>query len=127
VYYFDHASTSWQPVDGGLSTVYIYEKASGGEYRVVGICNSTSQIVINSSLFPELQYQKASETFHNWADAVNMYGLNFASLPDANNFSATLEDSVARLLGKKITISTATNISHLKEKKKALFLSCYIS
>ena len=34
--------------------------------------------MINSSIFKELAYGKASDTFHNWADAVHMYGLNFA-------------------------------------------------
>jgi hypothetical protein len=50
--------------------------------------------VINSPIYKELNYQKSAETFHNWNDNVRLYGLNFASLPDANNFSQTVQNAV---------------------------------
>ena len=53
--------------------------------------------MINSSIFKELAYGKASDTFHNWADAVHMYGLNFASLEDANAFEASVAQCIEKL------------------------------
>ena len=54
-------------------------------------------MVINSPIYKELFYQKSSETFHNWNDNAYLYGLNFASLTDANNFAETMQISVDSL------------------------------
>ena len=53
--------------------------------------------MINSPVYRELVYQKSSDTFHNWNDNVRLYGLNFASLADANNFAETIQVCVDAL------------------------------
>ena len=57
------------------------------------------QPTINSPIFKELPYQKASETFHQWTDPRGSYGLNFASPAEANAFAASMADSVNKLKG----------------------------
>lgn len=64
----------------------------------------SGQVVINSPIFKELQYQKASEIFHQWSDGKLSYGLNFASPQDANAFSGMVNDCVNKLKGTKINI-----------------------
>jgi len=98
VYYFDTDNTQWVPVDGGLSVVYIYQNPDATSFRVIGMSQvEANKVVINSQLFKELQYARASETFHNWADSMQMYGLNFSSVEDAINFENVVGACVAKL------------------------------
>ena len=107
MYFFDQDTTSWQPVDSGVSSVYIYENPATGDFRVVGVTEG-GDFVINSVIFPELVYTQSSESFHNWTDTIYVYGLNFAALEDAAQFASTMQYCVSTLKGKK------------KKKKKKL-------
>ncbi|CAM4508415.1 unnamed protein product [Leuciscus chuanchicus] len=44
-------------------------------------------VVINYSIVKGLKYNQATPTFHQWRDARQVYGLNFASKEEANTFS----------------------------------------
>lgn len=46
-----------------------------------------SQVVINYSIVKGLKYNQATPTFHQWRDARQVYGLNFASKEEATTFS----------------------------------------
>ena len=67
-------------MDTGLSKVEIFNDPAKNTYRVVGVSYKNQAIVINSQIFKQTGYTKASETFHQWSDSAHMYGLNFASL-----------------------------------------------
>lgn len=68
-------------------------------------------MVINSQLYVNLEYRRATETFHQWQDARCVYGLHFASKEEAmifgtgmdkalvtvNNAGATLQPESARV------------------------------
>jgi len=56
--------------------------------------------VINSPVFKEITYQKASETFHQWSDNKYAYGLNFASNPEADGFCEQILAAVEKLKGR---------------------------
>lgn len=45
------------------------------------------QVVINYSIVKGLKYNQATPTFHQWRDARQVYGLNFASKEEATTFS----------------------------------------
>lgn len=47
----------------------------------------SSQVVINYSIVKGLKYNQATPTFHQWRDARQVYGLNFASKEEATTFS----------------------------------------
>ncbi|MEQ2206184.1 hypothetical protein XENOCAPTIV_025182, partial [Xenoophorus captivus] len=44
-------------------------------------------VVINYSIVKGLKYNQATPTFHQWRDARQVYGLNFASKEEATTFS----------------------------------------
>eukprot|EP01090_Pellita_catalonica_P002707 TRINITY_DN1227_c0_g1_i1.p1 TRINITY_DN1227_c0_g1~~TRINITY_DN1227_c0_g1_i1.p1 ORF type:complete len:379 (+),score=72.10 TRINITY_DN1227_c0_g1_i1:821-1957(+) len=96
VYYFQNQK--WDSVDGGLSFVHLYKKEDAGTYRVVGISQSiANKVVINSPLFPQLNYRISTEVFHQWSDNRCAYGLNFASPKEATDFSSAVFAAVDSL------------------------------
>ena len=63
-----------------MSVVGLYYNAETGLYRIVGLDANDNSVTINSALVPAMQYQRASERFHQFTDHLNtVYGLNFAS------------------------------------------------
>ena len=48
---------------------------------------SSIKVVINYSIVKGLKYNQATPTFHQWRDARQVYGLNFASKEEATTFS----------------------------------------
>jgi hypothetical protein len=61
----------WQPADSGLSNIDVYLNPSTASYRVVALdTNNPSSVSINSNVWADLTYQKASSTFHQWRDQV---------------------------------------------------------
>lgn len=49
--------------------------------------SSLWKVVINYSIVKGLKYNQATPTFHQWRDARQVYGLNFASKEEATTFS----------------------------------------
>jgi hypothetical protein len=63
-----------------MSVVGLYYNNETGLYRIVGLDAADNSVTINSALVPAMQYQRASERFHQFTDHLNtVYGLNFAS------------------------------------------------
>lgn len=48
------------------------------------------QVVINCAIPKGLKYNQATQTFHQWRDARQVYGLNFGSKEDANVFASAM-------------------------------------
>jgi len=52
------------------------------------------QVVINCAIVKGLRYNRATPTFHQWRDNRQVYGLNFASKDDADNFAQAMLSSL---------------------------------
>jgi len=52
------------------------------------------QVVINCAIVRGLRYNRATPTFHQWRDNRQVYGLNFASKDDADNFAQAMLSSL---------------------------------
>lgn len=46
--------------------------------------------MINCAIPKGLKYNQATQTFHQWRDARQVYGLNFGSKEDANVFASAM-------------------------------------
>uniref|UniRef100_UPI00398EC7EF ena/VASP-like protein isoform X2 n=1 Tax=Pristiophorus japonicus TaxID=55135 RepID=UPI00398EC7EF len=87
---YDDSSKKWipaKPGQQGFSRVNIYHNNSSNTFRVVGMKLQDQQVVINYSIVKGLKYNQATPTFHQWRDARQVYGLNFASKEEATTFS----------------------------------------
>ena len=57
-----------------------------------------AQVVINCSIIPQMKYNKATPTFHQWRDGVRtVYGLNFSTPDEANHFAEAMENALQML------------------------------
>ncbi|KAI4802046.1 hypothetical protein KUCAC02_019905, partial [Chaenocephalus aceratus] len=80
---YDDGNKKWVPAGGstGFSRVHIYHHTGNNAFRVV---------VINCAIPKGLKYNQATQTFHQWRDARQVYGLNFGSKEDANVFASAM-------------------------------------
>ncbi|KAM6954143.1 enah/Vasp-like b isoform 1-T1 [Aplochiton taeniatus] len=87
---YDDTSKKWVPIkpgQQGFSRINIYHHTANNTFRVVGVKLQDQQVVINYSIVKGLKYNQATPTFHQWRDARQVYGLNFASKEEATTFS----------------------------------------
>ncbi|KAM9064076.1 ena/VASP-like protein isoform X3 [Sminthopsis crassicaudata] len=87
---YDDTSKKWVPIkpgQQGFSRINIYHNNASNTFRVVGVKLQDQQVVINYSIVKGLKYNQATPTFHQWRDARQVYGLNFASKEEATTFS----------------------------------------
>uniref|UniRef100_A0AAY4BYS5 Ena/VASP-like protein n=1 Tax=Denticeps clupeoides TaxID=299321 RepID=A0AAY4BYS5_9TELE len=87
---YDDSTKKWVPVkpgQQGFSRINIYHNTASNTFRVVGVKLQDQQVVINYSIVKGLKYNQATPTFHQWRDARQVYGLNFASKEEATTFS----------------------------------------
>uniref|UniRef100_A0A667H669 Ena/VASP-like protein n=1 Tax=Lynx canadensis TaxID=61383 RepID=A0A667H669_LYNCA len=87
---YDDTSKKWVPIKAGqqgFSRINIYHNTASNTFRVVGVKLQDQQVVINYSIVKGLKYNQATPTFHQWRDARQVYGLNFASKEEATTFS----------------------------------------
>ncbi|XP_069493915.1 ena/VASP-like protein isoform X19 [Ambystoma mexicanum] len=87
---YDDTSKKWVPIKAGqqgFSRINIYHNTANNTFRVVGVKLQDQQVVINYSIVKGLKYNQATPTFHQWRDARQVYGLNFASKEEATTFS----------------------------------------
>ncbi|KAH3746086.1 hypothetical protein Pelo_12517 [Pelomyxa schiedti] len=99
VYFYDMVGTVWWLVDP-LSRVQlmITPTEKNPIYRIVAVSGKTGKVVINSPVFKDLVYIRASISFHQWSDGQGIYGLNFDSLSDeAARFSSKIDSAVYTL------------------------------
>ncbi|XP_041351458.1 protein enabled-like isoform X2 [Gigantopelta aegis] len=86
---YDDANKKWVPSGStqGLSKVQIYQHSVNNTFRVVGRKLQDHEVVINCAVLKGLKYNQATPTFHQWRDSRQVYGLNFASKEEAENFA----------------------------------------
>jgi len=59
-------------------------------YRIVGRQIQDHEVVLNHSICKGIKYNQATPTFHQWRDQTSVYGLNFSSKLDAQEFGTTM-------------------------------------
>lgn len=91
---YDDVSKKWVPSGSGsslgLSKVQIYHHTTNNTFRVVGRKLQDHEVVINCAISKGLKYNQATETFHQWRDSKQVYGLNFSSREDAESFARAM-------------------------------------
>ena len=99
---YDDGQKKWVPSGRtpGLSGVCIYHHTAKNTFRVIGRKDQDGEVVINCAIIPQLKYNKATPTFHQWRDGVRtVYGLNFSTPDEANHFAKAMEDALSQLNG----------------------------
>ncbi|KAK2154579.1 hypothetical protein LSH36_264g01019 [Paralvinella palmiformis] len=89
---YDDGNKRWVPSGSsqGLSKVHIYHHSVNNTFRVVGRKLQDHEVVINCAILKGLKYNQATHTFHQWRDNRQVYGLNFTSKDDADNFAQAM-------------------------------------
>ena len=95
---YDDGTKKWNPSGSspGLSKVFIYQNLLNQTYRVVGRKVQDHEVVINCVLTKGIKYQ-ANQTFLQWRDAKQVYGLHFQSKDEADLFAQTMKTAVENL------------------------------
>lgn len=97
---YDDAQKKWMPSGtggSGLSKVQLLQHQVANSYRVVGRKIADHEVVINCSLAKGLKYNQANQTFLQWRDAKQVYGLNFQTKDEADAFTSALKLAVEHL------------------------------
>nr|XP_023488225.1 protein enabled homolog isoform X4 [Equus caballus] len=104
---YDDANKKWVPAGGstGFSRVHIYHHTGNNTFRVVGRKIQDHQVVINCAIPKGLKYNQATQTFHQWRDARQVYGLNFGSKEDANVFASAMMHALEVLNSQETVIN----------------------
>jgi len=77
-------------------------------YRIVGRQIQDHEVVLNHSISKGLKYNQATPTFHQWRDQSCVYGLNFSSKIDAQEFGTTMMKILESVNG-STNLSSQTN------------------
>lgn len=93
---YDDINKKWVPSgsSSGLSKVHIYQHTVQQTFRVVGRKLQDHEVVINCAILKGLKYNQATATFHQWRDNKQVYGLNFSSKEDADQFARAMFHSL---------------------------------
>ncbi|XP_046676343.1 protein enabled isoform X2 [Homalodisca vitripennis] len=89
---YDDVQKKWIPSgsSSGLSKVHIFQHQINNSFRVVGRKLQDHEVVINCAIIKGLKYNQATNTFHQWRDNKQVYGLNFSNKEDADNFARAM-------------------------------------
>ena len=77
-------------------------------YRIVGRQIQDHEVVLNHLINKGIKYNQATPTFHQWRDQSSVYGLNFASKLDAQEFGTTMTKILESVNG-STNLSSHTN------------------
>ncbi|MEE6473750.1 hypothetical protein FKM82_010160 [Ascaphus truei] len=112
---YDDANKKWVPAGGstGFSRVHIYHHTGNNTFRVVGRKIQDHQVVINCAIPKGLKYNQATQTFHQWRDARQVYGLNFGSKEDANVFASAMMHALEVLNSQESGPTLSRQNSHI--------------
>ncbi|CAM9267211.1 unnamed protein product [Lampetra planeri] len=78
-----------QSICQARAAVMVYDDANK-KWVPAGGSTGFSRVVINCAIPKGLKYNQATQTFHQWRDARQVYGLNFGSKEDANVFASAM-------------------------------------
>lgn len=71
--------------------------------------------MINCAIPKGLKYNQATQTFHQWRDARQVYGLNFGSKEDANVFASAMMHALEVLNSQET--GTVSRLTHFLEPR----------
>ncbi|CAF3730191.1 unnamed protein product [Adineta steineri] len=77
-------------------------------YRIVGRQIQDHEVVLNHTINKGIKYNQATPTFHQWRDQQSVYGLNFSSKLDAQEFGSTMMKILENVNG-STNLSSQTN------------------
>ncbi|CAF0933883.1 unnamed protein product [Adineta ricciae] len=77
-------------------------------YRIVGRQIQDHEVVLNHLISKGIKYNQATPTFHQWRDQSSVYGLNFASKLDAQEFG-TMMTKILDSVNGSTNLSSHTN------------------
>ena len=78
-------------------------------YRIVGRQIQDHEVVLNHSITKGIKYNQATPTFHQWRDQSCVYGLNFSTKLDAQEFGTTMMKILESVNGSANTSQTNAN------------------
>jgi enabled len=117
---YDDNMKRWQPsgTSTGLSKVQLLNHQLNNTYRVVGRKLQDHEVVINCSLVKSLKYNQANQTFLQWRDSKQVYGLNFQTKEEAEQFTVAMKQAVEHLnrLSTDNNNTTSHNHHHLHQQ-----------
>ena len=118
---YDDLSKKWNPSGSGpgLSKVHIYQNLLNQTFRVVGRKVQDHEVVINCLLSKSIKYQ-ANQTFLQWRDTKQVYGLHFQSKDDTDTFAQTMKTAVDNLMRVTSTTSSSSSSNNSGKKNFAL-------
>ena len=111
---YDDTTKKWNPSGSGpgVAKVHIYQNALTHTYRVAGRKLNDQEWVINCLLTKHIKYNQANQTFLQWRDPKQVYGLNFQSKDEADLFSQTMKlaiENLNRIAAAAAAASAASN------------------
>lgn len=111
---YDDNQKKWVPSgsSSGLSKVQIYHHQQNNTFRVVGRKLQDHEVVINCSILKGLKYNQATATFHQWRDSKYVYGLNFSSQSDAENFARAMMHALEVIHSSSISFFIYLSVIH---------------
>lgn len=98
---YDEGNRRWIPsgTSQGLSKIHIYQHPVNNTFRVVGRKLQDHEVVINCAIVKGLKYNQATPTFHQWRDNRQVYGLNFSTKEEADDFAMAMFSALEMLTG----------------------------
>lgn len=114
---YDENLKKWIPSgnSSGLSKVQIFHHIQNNTFRVVGRKLQDHEVVINCSIVKGLKYNQATATFHQWRDSKYVYGLNFSSQQDAENFARAMMHTLEVLSGRAVAVPNSSQTSQQQQ------------
>lgn len=114
---YDENLKKWIPSgnSSGLSKVQIFHHIQNNTFRVVGRKLQDHEVVINCSIVKGLKYNQATATFHQWRDSKFVYGLNFSSQQDAENFARAMMHTLEVLSGRAVSVPQSAQSNPLPQ------------
>ncbi|CAF1350604.1 unnamed protein product, partial [Adineta steineri] len=88
---YNDAQKKWlHCASNGPAKVQLLFSPDTQTYRIVGRQIQDHEVVLNHSISKGIKYNQATPTFHQWRDQSCVYGLNFSSKIDAQEFGSTM-------------------------------------
>nr|XP_009860149.1 protein enabled [Ciona intestinalis] len=120
---YDDGERKWKAAGKtqGLSSVCIYRHTQENTFRVIGRKDQDGEVVINCAVVPQLKYNRATATFHQWRDGNGtVYGLNFSTGHTAAAFAATMDAALDALRNPKPSGPSPAELEARRREKEQL-------
>lgn len=88
---YNDAQKKWlHCASNGPAKIQLLVATDTQTYRIVGRQIQDHEVVLNHSISKGIKYNQATPTFHQWRDQSCVYGLNFSSKLDAQEFGTMM-------------------------------------